>query len=494
MNRVVCVNALGLSEYATMALANGDSAADRVQRFISSLPDVGRRIVLCEAGEEVPFPFDRVELPDRNAASLIDALMRSSEGSDQIVYLYADCPFLEPEVTRRMLDNHERFFAEYSFADGYPYGLAPEILSTPVLPLLQRLAGSDVIERDTLFSVIQKDINSFDIETEISPTDVRMLRLSLSCDNRMNYLLCRNFAAQGSFDEGSILSTAQKRQEVLRTVPAFANIQIIDGCPQACSYCAFPKFGGDILNNRNEMSFESFERIVDQIEQFAPEATISISLWGEPSLHSRIEDMVRRVEASGGLRLNVETSGIGWKPETLDRLASAGLEKTEWIVSLDAVDPAIYAALRGSGQEEALRTIDRLLAAFPDHVHVQAVRMNENEDHLEEFYRSWKAKTNNVIIQKYDDFCGYLPARKVTDLSPLVRHACWHLKRDLTVLLDGSVTMCREDLKRGHLLGNLITEDIADVWRRGEEVYASHVRTDYPELCKGCDEYYTFNY
>jgi len=494
MKRVVCVNALRLSEYATMSLPDGDSAVDRVQQFVSSLPEVGRSFVICEEKAQVPFPYERIDLRDGSSAALIEALMRAGEGSDQIVYLYGDCPFLEPEITGRMLENHGRYFAEYTFSDGYPFGITPEILSTSVLPMLQRLAGSEPISRDTLFSTIQKDINSFDIETEISPVDVRMLRLSLMCDNRVNYLLCSNFDEAKAFDEKSILSTAQKRQEILRTVPAFANIQIIDGCPQACSYCPFPGFGGDILNNRHEMSFENFDRIVAGLEQFSPEATISLSLWGEPSLHSRIEEMIRRVESSRALRLNIETSGIGWKPEVLDGLAASGLERTEWIVSLDALDPALYATLRGSGQEEALRTVDRLLSTFGGHVHVQAVRMNENEAHLEEFYRSWKSKTDNVIIQKYDDFCGYLPARKVTDLSPLVRQACWHLKRDMNVLLDGSVVMCREDLNRDHLLGNLLDEEFAEVWQRGEEVYAAHVRTEYPEICKGCDEYYTFNF
>ncbi len=504
MNKVVCINAIGLTDYATMPIADGESAVDRVKRFVAGLPDVKGIVTLADSGKPTPFTYDRIDFTSRDSRSLVEALIQAGEGADQLLYLYGDCPFLDATVTARMLENHERYFAEYTFADGYPYGLTPEIVNASVLPLLLRLVGggsegttpisTEPISRETLFTIIQKDINSFDIETEIAPVDLRMLRLSLTCDSRLNYLLCRNLATAGAVDEPGVLEIVQKQQVLLRTVPAYFNIQIIDGCPQACGYCPFPQFGGDILSNRNEMSLDSFRRTVEQINAFSPEATISLSLWGEPALHSRIAEMIRIVENSGSIHLNIETSGIGWNPQTITELAKVGLHRTEWIVSLDALQPDLYARLRGNGFAEAVRSIELLLKHFDRHVHVQAVRMNENEEQLEEFYRGWKSKTDNVIIQKYDDFCGQLPARKVTDLSPLARHPCWHLKRDMVVLLDGTVTMCREDIFRKQVLGNVLNEEIGEIWRRGEDLYLAHLRKEYPDLCKGCDEYYTFNY
>jgi spiro-SPASM protein len=125
---------------------------------------------------------------------------------------------------------------------------------------------------------------------------------------------------------------------------------------------------------------------------------------------------------------------------------------------------------------------------------VQAVRMKENEERLEDFYRAWKARLGQVIIQKYDPFGGLLPDRRVADLSPLKRFPCWHLKRDLAVLLDGRVPLCREDVGVSHPLGNLFEEDLAAVWARGEPRYRDHLRGDYLPPCAGCDEYYTFNF
>jgi spiro-SPASM protein len=87
-----------------------------------------------------------------------------------------------------------------------------------------------------------------------------------------------------------------------------------------------------------------------------------------------------------------------------------------------------------------------------------------------------------------------LPERKVADLSPVRRFPCWHLKRDMAVLLDGTVPLCREDVRVESPLGNALSEDLATVWERAQHIYTAHVGGAYPGLCAGCDEYYTYNY
>lgn len=150
--------------------------------------------------------------------------------------------------------------------------------------------------------------------------------------------------------------------------------------------------------------------------------------------------------------------------------------------------------------EEALATVRALAERFPGHVRVQAVRTKENEAELEQFYRFWKKQNVEVIIQKYDNFAGALEERKVTDLSPVVRFPCWHLKRDLHIFLDGSVPLCKEiipgseSIDQGTLLGNVFEEPLKDIWKRGEERYLAHIRQEWGYPCEGCDEYYTFNF
>jgi spiro-SPASM protein len=430
-------------------------------------------------------------------ASLLEEIAAAAKPFQDVFYFFADCPLLDRELSLRMHASHRRYWADYTFADGYPYGLTPEILTRETVDRLRGMApadGAPAADRETLFTVIKKDINSFDIETEVSPVDMRMLRVSLCADTERNYLLLTRLVAKGARDATGVCDILSRNQDLLRTLPAFFPIQIVERCPHACSYCPYPLFGGKILEKPGSMPVDSFTGLVRRISAFAGDAVIDISLWGEPAFHPAILDIARAALSAPGVDLVIETSGVGWQPGVLRQFRDS-LERTPtWIVSLDAATEDMYRKLRGDGFAEANRTAEELLVLFPGRAWVQAVRMKENEQDLDVFYRTWKAKTENVIVQKYDSFAGFLPDRTVADLSPLKRFPCWHLKRDMAILLDGTVPLCREDIRAETPLGNAFREELAAIWDRARDIYRGHVDGRYPALCARCDEYYTYNY
>jgi len=510
MKNLAVANALALGAHALQPLAGGGSSLERVLEYARALPGVERRVLLLRPGQELPVPegFSAGRLPEPTLAGLLRMLEELAAGFDHLFYFFADSPLLDAALSGRRLDSHGRNFADSTFADGYPGGLAPEILRAGLPGALRSLAEGTPAEggpeglpapdsRGALFDLIKRDINAFDIETELAPVDLRLLRAELFTDTRRNRLLVEAVLEAGGRDAASVCSVLQQRGELLRTLPAFFNVQIVEGCPQLCSYCPYPRFGIARAGKQGEMPLESFESILEQVKEYCEDAVISVSLWGEPALHSRFAEVALAV-LRRGLRLVVETSGLGWEEgvfETVLRGAPGGpLSPVDWIVSLDAAGEATYARLRGEGFAAATRTAETLHRLFPGKAYVQAVRMRDNEEEMEAFYRHWKKATGRLIVQKYDHFCGFLPDRRVTDLSPLKRFPCWHLKRDLAVLLDGTVLMCREDLQRRHALGNIFPDGLQAVWTAGAALHGQHLREDYPELCRGCDEYYCFNF
>jgi spiro-SPASM protein len=268
---------------------------------------------------------------------------------------------------------------------------------------------------------------------------------------------------------------------------------------------------------------------LDKIRDFSGEAVLDLSLWGEIALHPQKIELIKMILSRREFFLIIETSGIGWKKEELEALATlvqqthldlgrswgiagspAPTEPLSWIVSLDSADAERYGELRGQGFEEAVETAKALNALFPGAVYVQALRVQGSEDDTEQFYRYWKEAGVPVIIQKYDDFAGVLPKKQASDLSPLKRRPCWHLIRDMNILIDGRVPQCREDLAAlagnsgGNILGNAFDESLESIWSRGEPLYREHcvreaqadgnAQTGYPGICAECDEYYTFNF
>jgi spiro-SPASM protein len=508
MKLAAFIYAGSLSPHALESIDGGASAYDRCLAFVSRLPAL-ERVVIAEGKLKLPDgPYAKVKREAWSLDLLLAEMEEAGKGADVLLFAWADEPFLDSALTAKMLEDFSRYRAEYGFADGYPVGLSAELLSPRILPAIRKLAATlqPEVGRLSLFSAIQKDINAFDIETDISPVDLRDLRLELACDTKRNSLLVNRLAAAGVSDAASALDLIPKNLGLLRTLPAFVQVQVASGCPQACKLCPYPAFGGDIVSLRRDMPRERFAAVLDQVVELCEDAVIDISLWGEPAMHSDIGGIIDEVLARPGLSLIVETSGLGWEPSLIGRLAARGGSRLDWVVSLDAWSPELYAELRGSGYGEAIAFAERLIVLFPGRAHVQMLRTRENEAELEAFWRGWKKKTDKVIVQKYSRQAGLLPERKVSDLSPLTRRPCWHLKRDLSVLVDGSVPLCRDFSHGDILLGNAFEPrggrpaGLASAWEAGEACHAKHIEacgaggiSALPTPCEACDEYYTYN-
>lgn len=500
MSTTIFINALTLTNFAYKNLPGGESSFDSTLKIASHLPELNKIIVIAGPDFSQKGNFKIVHPAGSDMSDLITVFIDEAGDCENIFYFYGDTPLLDLLITERMFKNHLQYFASYTFADGYPQGLAPEILRTSVFNQLKTLSEKNQIKisRQSIFELIQKDINSYDIETEISSIDQRMLRISLSADTKRNYnqlsRIMEQLLADGKSGEESIVNILENKQEFIRTEPSFINVQITGACPQVCSYCPYPEIGGDIINRSDEMTLEQWKMILSKVKSYSDDAVFSISMWGEPSLHSNIFGIVEELLKYEKFSLIVETSGIGWDPDVLKSISDISNGRIEWILSLDAQNPESYKDLRGEGWEEANNSAVYLHELFQNKLYIQSVRMKDQEEHLEDFYRSWKEKGFNVIIQKHDHFCGVLPDLRVTDLSPVKRFPCWHIKRDLNILIDGTVPMCREDLKGEFILGNIFTDEPDLIWKNGSGYYNDHLSRAYPEICRECDEYYTYNF
>jgi len=524
MNALLVLYGGNISKYAFEPVLNGKNSVDLALERAKKFPGV-EKTVLFVSNEDFS-SINGVQIEQKELwtkRSLLERIAELQSGFDLVYFAFADCPFLDPVLAGLIADRHIRYNTEYSYADGWPFGLAPETLSPGTAGILSKISGEDgPVERDILFSVIQKDINAFDIETEISSIDLSCHRLNLASDSKRNNLLLKNFidASGGEIPSASdIEKIITEKPEILRTLPAFFPIQVYGGCPQACSICPYPVFT-DAAGRKDFMDTGKFESLLDKITSFSGDAVIDLSLWGELSLHPEKLKLIEAVVKRKELALIIETSGLGWKTEELEKCLSFcnehkiitrenPLPPLSWIVSLDTADSQIYTKLRGGGFAEAEACAKKLLSLFPDDCYVQAVRVKGSEEDAEKFYRYWKDASpkgeKNIIIQKYDDFCSALEKKQASDISPVIRQCCWHIMRDMPVLIDGTVPLCREDmsvLKDGKdrvssgrtVLGNVFSDSLESIWRNGECYYKEQCAKKFSVLCTDCDEYYTYNF
>jgi len=516
MNNLLVLYAGNLPNLAFEPLFNGKNAVELSVEQAKKFPDVKKTVLLACSGDFSFLNGVEIEQNDWTKRSLLEKISALQADFDCIYFAFADCPFLDPSLAELIAQRHIKYAAEYSYADGWPFGIAPEILSPGTAGILAKILGGEdgPVERDMLFSVIQKDINAFDIEAEISSVDLRCHRINLCADSKRNFLLLKNFLAAADNkipDAAEIEKIIENQSEILRTLPIFYPIQVYGGCPQKCSICPYPAFT-DSQERKDFMESGKFNSLLDKIISFSGDAVIDLSLWGELSLHPEKMKLIEDVISRGELSLVIETSGLGWKDEELEKCAglsqNAGKRKNplpavSWIVSLDSADPKRYSQLRTAGFAQAEACAKKLLSLFPKDCYMQAVRIKDAHDDTEKFYRYWKENTpngeRNIIIQKYDDFCGSLEKKQASDISPVIRQPCWHMMRDLPVLLNGDVPLCKEDLsvfkgERNRILGNVFADSLENIWQNGCNYYNEQCKKNYTQICADCDEYYTYNF
>lgn len=451
-----------------------------------------------------------------------------SEAADYVIFSYKDLPFLKTDLTRTMIENHTKYLAEYTFADGFPYGFAPEIIDRGCLGILLELVkttkadfAEKTVSRDCIYELIKSDINSFEVETVLSESDWRLFRYAFHCGKKENYIACKalykavydNNKFVSDYTAEELSEIASKTPGILKTVPGFYNFQISDFCREKKIYspyckCYESKFGKTPFETTVNMDFNKFAALVDNIAEYSENAVIGLSAWGEPLSHPEILKFVEKALSYSGLSVFMETDGLSVTDEFCQRLKNiieAAKERTNgWgkvmvAVSLDAVTDDTYRKIKGtdSSIQIPLAAIEKLEKANPENVYPQFVRINENEEELEAFFRFWNDKNNitggRFIIEKFNDFSKFLPECKPADLSPLERNVCWHLRRDLTILSNGDVPACYNCMLGG-IVGNVFEEGIDAVWKKMDNLLKEHMDENYSERCRNCDEFYTFNF
>ena len=444
-------------------------------------------------------------------------------GCDYVLYSHGDRPFINEDLTNQIIQCHEKYIAEYTFQDGYPQGLAPEAINCGTLSILSTLASDEKnnagilpVTNESIFNVLKTDINSFEVETVIAPKDYRMLRLNFSCTEKRNYQCCKALwnKAEGikNIDAGTLSDMASGMTEVHMTLPAYYEVQISANVNTVSSFSPYPSFFREKFNvdpfatsnkENSVMPLDKFSEIVRQISEFSDDAVVSLSPFGEPFLNENIDLYIEEVLKYPHLKVLVETDGTLVTEENALRIRKS-VEKcgrsekdVTFIVMIDSVSADMYSKLNLNGNFASCFNSVGILAAYFPETYPQFTRMKDNESELESFFRFWRDKNSpsrgKVIIQKYNSYCGKLPDKKSADLSPLERNVCWHLKRDMIILFDGTVPLCRQ-WGFGNIQGNAFSEKICDIWNKRENMIRNHIDSNYGDLCGACDEFYTFNF
>lgn len=520
MKTVTILFAHKKSRYIFEQCFNGKSAFEMSQTWALSTKSEKCCIF---ASENMEIPQNQLIIPEivrKNSWTIKDLVSESADfaeknNAEAVVFAWADCPFLNMKLTNEIIETHFEYLAEYTYSEGYPYGFSPEVIDKGTLGILrglcettQKETGDLTVTRSSLFDLLKTDINAFEIETVLSDEDYRLFRYSFDTGRKETLSACRSFFKANKdksimeLELEKVCDSASKDVSILKTVPGFYNIQLTSDSDSNPEY--FPK--DSPLNRTGKMETSAALKLIDDIAGLSENAVISLSYFGDPVKHPDFLKVVEKILSYPGLSVFVETDFIPqdiakslkeMSENACDR--TNGYEKLMISINLDSATSQTFSKLRGRPEgdfEKTVQNIGVLSELLPGAVYPQFVRLNENENELETFYRYWNEKSNpskgNLIIQKYNSFCKTLPDRKPADLSPVERNVCWHLRRDMNILSDGTVTFCH--CLYNQKTGNVFEESLESIWKKMDLEIEKMVSGNLSKECGDCDEYYTFNF
>ena len=164
MKTVVILNAAFGARYMFEKVFGGRSAYDRALSWAASVSEGTPVIVLAASDNAERCKSDAasssvpVSVKERKVwttADVLDEIASFSEKAETALYAAADCPFFDKALSDEIFRVHKTYAAEYTFADGYPYGLAPEAIDTGAAAIIaslprQKNLGDEVVTRDAV--------------------------------------------------------------------------------------------------------------------------------------------------------------------------------------------------------------------------------------------------------------------------------------------------------------------------------------------------------
>ena len=120
-------------------------------------------------------------------------------------------------------------------------------------------------------------------------------------------------------------------------------------------------------------------------------------------------------------------------------------------------------------------------------------KCRENAAEMEQWYDQWLRAVGCAVVRGPGEYGGLMPQVGVADMTPPKRRPCDRLSSRLTVLSDGRIASCEEDVSGRQTLGDVRTDALADVWReRFGALRRSHALAQLNDspLCAACNEWH----
>ena len=301
----------------------------------------------------------------------------------------------------------------------------------------------------------------------------------MSLTRRVRSVAEKALVANAKHVRRALLATGRDRA---RHLPDIVQIESTNLCNAKCVFC--PR--DEMHRRQGVMDMDLFRKVVDECAALGI-THVRVHNYGEPFLDKQLVEKVRYAKERGIKEVGMISNGSLITEELARGMIDAGLdainisvdasgkdtfERTRVHLNYDTVIGNVRRLVRL--RNESGRKRPKLILSF--------VRQGNTADE-QAFIDEWRGVADKIHITDLHNWAGTLNA------TSDVQFPCYRLWLTFTVLWDGRVSLCCADFDGRHILGDLRTSSIAEVWNSPAylAVRRQQLRDGGPEICRSCD-------
>jgi radical SAM protein with 4Fe4S-binding SPASM domain len=218
---------------------------------------------------------------------------------------------------------------------------------------------------------------------------------------------------------------------------------------------------------------------------------------GDPLLSPQFFEIINAAADLYIPSIHVETDLLA-PEDVIKKLAAAPVEVVS--VHLPAFAAQTYAAV--TGVDAYVRALDNVRVFLLERQRLGRgtpllvptfTKCVANLAEMEQWYDQWIRAVGTAVIIGATSCGGQIPDVSVADMSPPRRRACARLSSRMTILSDGRIASCEQDVTGRQVLGEVGKAALTQIWReRFGEMRRDHQSGKYVSLpvCRNCTEWH----
>lgn len=278
------------------------------------------------------------------------------------------------------------------------------------------------------------------------------------------------------------------RLQLLPKFPDHVDIEVCSACNMRCPMCftVTQQFKENV--NLTVMEFDLFKKIVDECVEHGA-FSIRLSWRGEPTLNPHFVDMARYAKTRGIKEVSSLTNALKLTPAMFEELVDIQMD---WLtISFDGMGETynrIRKPAKFEDQVEKIRKfheIKKRVGSKKPVVKIQGIWPAVKED-PQAFYDTFRDIVDQIAVNPMLDYL-----RKDTNIVYRENFTCPVLWQRLAIGADGLVSLCIHDEMSHHVIGDVNTESIYEMWngpdlQAAREAHIQHMGVEKYQACAEC--------